>query len=736
MHPLATPTPRTIVSKTFVLASILASMAASSSFAQVATWASAPATPGSWGVAANWDPAAVPGVLDTAIIGNGGTATIADGDTFAILGVQLDNGTINQTGGTLDSSANLAGTVFNVGAVSGGTGTYTASGGSVMNLGTTRIGQFGGTGSVILSGSAVYNGVNNGDTWLGDQAGSVGTLTLQDSAQWLIANNALVVGREGGTGNLNMSGDSLIIQGGNNTYLGGDAAGTVATITMSGNSSITNTAGEIWLGQNGSNATFTLSGSAKIEATNNWLAIGRAGASGTVTLTDDAKLLKSGGGGNIQLASGGGSAVLNAEGNSLVQTNNSIYIGDGGTGTFNVRGTATVDAGSEIWVGQNGGNGTMNIESGSVTLNNWLAVGRENATGTLNISGGTLTKNGGGNITTSALGAAPTSVINQTGGAIIVNSGEVWIHESGNSTSDWTATGGTGTFLAAINIYQGGTGGTASLTVGGSAVYNVPVIRNKTNGTLNVSGTGNLTIADTYFASGGTTNFTGGTFTVPQVIIDNGTNVMNFSGGTQNIGKLQINSGTILDTVTGYVIKAGQTILGTGNGTSLILRQMSTTDGTSRVSMADGATNSLAQLTFQGGLVMSAGGGFEFDVNGTTVRNDRMFAPDLTLGNNVSIKLNNLHLGSMVENTYYTLTLMTGGLDDGSWLNSANFNFITDGTIAFDPNFGVNGILVNTDSRLLQVRIASVQAVPEPSTFAMLALGLPGAMLVLRRKRA
>ncbi len=78
----------------------------------------------------------------------------------------------------------------------------------------------------------------------------------------------------------------------------------------------------------------------------------------------------------------------------------------------------------------------MNIESGSVTFNNWLAVGRENATGTLNISGGTLTKNGNGNITTSALGAAPTSVVNQTGGAIIVNSGEVWIHESGTSTSD------------------------------------------------------------------------------------------------------------------------------------------------------------------------------------------------------------------------------------------------------------------------------------------------------------
>ncbi len=170
MHPLATPTIRTIVSKTIVLASTFATLAATSSFGQVTeTWASAPATPGSWGVAANWDPAAVPGVLDTAVIGNGGTAIIADGDNFAILGVQLDNGTILQTGGTLDSSANLAGTVFNVGTVSGGTGTYTASGGSILNLGTTRIGQFGGTGSVTLSGSAVYNGVNNGDTWLGDQ---------------------------------------------------------------------------------------------------------------------------------------------------------------------------------------------------------------------------------------------------------------------------------------------------------------------------------------------------------------------------------------------------------------------------------------------------------------------------------------------------------------------------------------------------------------------------------------
>jgi hypothetical protein len=725
------------VPKTLVLASVLATLAVGASRAD-SNWIADPLTPSSFGVGANWDTGGqpiVPSTTDIAFIANGGTATVADGDIFTILGLQIDSGALTQTGGTLDSSASTTGTIFNVGTAAA-TGSLTASGNSTLNLGTARIGQNGGTGTVSLSGFASYIGVNNGDTWLGDQVGSTGTLNMQDDSKWIIGNNALVVGRGGGAGNLNMSGSSIITQAGNNTYLGGDQAGTIATVNMSGDSSLTNTAGEIWLGQNGSTATFNLSGNAKIEATNNWMAIGRAGASGTVTLSDSAQLLKSAGGGNLQLASGGGTAVLNAEDTSHVMTNNSIYIGDGGTGTFNVRDSAVVDVGSEIWIGQNtGAVGVMNLESGTVTLNNWLAVGRENSSGTLNIFGGTLIKNGGGNITTSALGAAPTSVINQTGGAIVVNSGEVWIHESGTSTSDWTATGGTGTFGAAINIHQGA-GGTSSLTVGGTAVYTAPVIRNKTNGTLNVSGTGSLTVADTYFASGGTTNFSGGTFSVPQIIVDNGTNVMTFTGGTQNIGKIQINSGTILDTVTGYAIKAGQTILGTGNGTSLIIRQMSTTDGTSTVTMADGATNSLAQLTFQGGLVMANGGGLEFDVNGTTVRNDRMFAPDLTLGNNVSIKLNNLHLGSMVENTYYTLTLMTGGLDDGSWLNGATFNFVTDGTIAIDTSFGVNGVLVNTDSRLLQVKIASVQAVPEPSTYAMLALGLPGAMLVLRRKRA
>lgn len=741
MHPLANPTPRTLVPKTLVLASVLATLAVGTSRAD-SIWIANPLTPSSFGLGANWDTAGqpvVPSTADIAFIANGGTATVADGDIFTILGLQIDSGAVIQTGGTLDSSASTTNTIFNVGTTAS-TGSFTASGSSILNLGTTRIGQNGGTGTVTLSGTSIYNGINNGDTWLGDQVGSTGTLNLQEDSQWIIGNNALVVGRGGGAGTLNMSGNASLTQAGNNTYLGGDQADSTSTVNMSGFSKLTNTAGDIWIGQNQSTAVVNLTDDAVIEATNSWIAIGREGSTSTVTLSDRSKLLKSGGGGNIEISSAGGAAgvgTLIAQGNSTVQTNNSIHIGvrGGSNGVFTVKDNATVDVGSEIWISNEGGTGVMNQEGGSVTLNNWFAVGRDNGNGTFNISGGTFTKNGNGNITTSALGAAPTSVINQTGGAIVVNSGEVWIHESGTGTSTWTATGGTGTFLAAINIHQGA-GGSSSLNIGGNAVYTAPVMRNKTNGTLNLSGNGSLTLSDTYYASGGTTNFTGGAFSVPQIIIDNGTNVMSFGGGTQNIGKITLNASTVLDTVTQYVIKAGQTIAGTGNAAMRVERSMKTTDGTSVVSMADGATSSTGNLTFATGLDASAGATVSLDVNGATTRADRIIAFNLNLGNTINLQLNNLHLGSMVENTFYTISLFSGNLDEGDWFNTAIFNFVTDGTIAVDTAFGNNGVNFDPNNKVLQVRIASVQPVPEPSTIAMFALGLPAAMLVLRRKRA
>ncbi len=132
-----------------------------------------------------------------AILDNGGTIQIVDGDFFTINKLSAWNGTITQTGGTLytesfgDPAVNPA---FSIGGSAGQTATYNVSGGAAIVGGLVRIGEAGGMGVMSLSNTSSYASTAGWDSWIGD-GGGTGTLTLSDSATWTITGNALVVGR-------------------------------------------------------------------------------------------------------------------------------------------------------------------------------------------------------------------------------------------------------------------------------------------------------------------------------------------------------------------------------------------------------------------------------------------------------------------------------------------------------------------------------------------------------------
>ena len=125
-----------------VVAAVFLHVSAGSSYAADCTWQHDPSTAGDWLDPSNWDPSA-PGLLDRALIDNGGTASIAVG-SVRVAGVIAGGsftGSVLHTGGTNV----VGGTVF-LGRDSGADGAYALTGGSlaskVQNVGYGGQGLF------------------------------------------------------------------------------------------------------------------------------------------------------------------------------------------------------------------------------------------------------------------------------------------------------------------------------------------------------------------------------------------------------------------------------------------------------------------------------------------------------------------------------------------------------------------------------------------------------------------
>ncbi|HEY1787867.1 MAG TPA: autotransporter-associated beta strand repeat-containing protein, partial [Verrucomicrobiae bacterium] len=231
----------------------------------------------------------------------------------------------------------------------------------IMTAGTITLtggGQFlvggGGNGTLIQSGGTI----NVFNQYLVPQSGNtstdMGTNILSGTAV-LNAHDWIAVGRDGGYGELDISGGASITRdnasdGGANFTVGSGGPG----LLNQNGGNITNNAGDTFIGE---------------------------AASGTWNLNSGVANL----GTTFIGYTSGGNGTLNLNGGTFLAS--SLTIGNGGVGTMSFNsGTANV---GPIVICANTGNGTLNLNGGTLQTSG-IKAGSSSAVSTLNLNGGTL----------------------------------------------------------------------------------------------------------------------------------------------------------------------------------------------------------------------------------------------------------------------------------------------------------------------------------------------------------
>jgi autotransporter-associated beta strand protein len=341
----------------------------------------------------------------------GGSLTVGGTDDMFI-GRDRGTGVITQSGGVVDfnhntyigngnnANSNTSGTyslsagVLNVkrefvigreGANATHTGTLNITGGTITKTGDEKmiVGQNNGKGFVVQSGGAIS--VNN-ELFVGNEnSGAEGTYTLSGTGTLNVASE-VVVGRESGTGILNVNGGTITTTGNGNMYVGrrngtGTLNQTAGTITV---------IKEFGVGTRDDNkigtGTYNLSGTGAITVANNIFIGKELGASGTMTMTGGTMT----GSDKLILGHNQATGVLTQSGGT-VTTTNEVYIGNENSassiGTYTLSGSANLNVGNEVQVGRDNGTGTFNLNGGTVNANK-ISGGTGSAT--VNFNGGLL----------------------------------------------------------------------------------------------------------------------------------------------------------------------------------------------------------------------------------------------------------------------------------------------------------------------------------------------------------
>ena len=442
---------------------------------------------------------------------SGGTLTKTGGDeTF--VGRDQGTGTITQSGGTLTLNHNLY-----VGQSSGSTGTYNISGSSVLNVARDFVvGRESGTGTLNMTGGTITktgdekfivghnNGVGtvvqsggtisaNNELYIGNEnASASGTYTLSGTGALNISNE-VVVGRESGTGVLNVDGGTLTTSGNGNMYVG-RRNGTGTLNQSAGTISVNK---EFGVGTRDDNkigtGTYNLSGGL-LTASNNIFIGKEQGASGTMTMTGGTMT------GSDKLIVGHNQATGSLSHSAgTVNVQNEIYIGNensaSSVGTYTLSGSAVLNVGNEVQVGRDNGTGTFNLNGGTVTTKK---IEGGNGSATVNFNGGIVKakqdesnfitnldtanlQGGGAVINSDGYQLATSQVFTGTGGITKNGAGTLTLSSTSSFSGATTVAGGT--LVISGNISTSSlTTVNSGATLSGSGTVGAAVI----NGTLAV----------------------------------------------------------------------------------------------------------------------------------------------------------------------------------------------------------------------------------------------------------
>jgi autotransporter-associated beta strand protein len=457
---------------------------------------------------------------------SGGSLTKTGGDqTF--VGRDNGTGTLTQSGGTITLNHD-----FYVGQGGGGNGTLNVSGSAVLNTGRDFvIGRESGNGTLNMTGGTItktgdeklivgHNNATgtvvqsggtitaNNELYIGNEnASASGTYTLSGTGALNVANE-VVVGRESGTGVLNVNGGTITTSGNGNMYIG----------RRNGTGTLNQTAGtigvnrEFGVGTRDDNkigtGTYNLSGGS-IAVANNFFVGKEQGASGTMTMTGGTMT------GSDKLIIGHNQATGNlSHSGGTVNVQNEVYIGNENSaasiGTYTLSGTGVLNVGNEVIVGRDNGTGTFNLDGGTV---NATKISGGSGSATVNFNGGVLNakrdeaniienldtanvQGGGVKINSNGFNVATSQVLSGTGGLEKSGAGSLTLSANHTYAGTTMVTAG----LLKVNGSVGSVEVHSGASLGGSGTTGSLLV----NGTLTPgNSTGIMNVGSTTFLGGG-----------------------------------------------------------------------------------------------------------------------------------------------------------------------------------------------------------------------------------------
>ncbi len=715
-------------------------------------------------------------------VATGAAADILNGYNLTVNGNFANTGSISiESGGTLTRSADTAnyGSMTLNGGALNVSGTFNNNGSFQFNSGTLRnsfvnstVGNFnwtGGTesGNLTNNGQITISGTNGGQTveyygaltnhgtitqqgnasvWFDDTVGSYG------SANGGIINNAT-------DGIYNLTGDGNMSRGygvsfaynGAATYndgLGGGTINNAGLFEKTGGSGVSVVDPYI---------VFNNTGTVKVDSGTIELQGGGTSTGGTFVFSNGGSVrlnsgytfsgLNSGSGdGILEIAAGnlsvsaGDTATLNFTGESEVLLSGGSI---GGTG-------AMINAGTFTWTGGNvngGGNGTGGLTNeGSMLISgvNRQTVGYES----LLTNHGTITQQGNASVwfddTVGSYGSANGGIINNATDGIY------------NLTGDGNMSRGYGVSFAynGAATYNDGLGGGTINNAGlfektggsGTSVVDPYVVFNNTgtvevdSGTLSLQGgvtqqSGNTLMGGTWNVKNNSTlSFVGeGEITTNKASVTlsgANSNFTNFNLVNNNQGSFNLSNGRSFTTV-GNLANSGQVNIDKTSSLNVNGTFSQTATGslagegalTGNASLSGTIEAGDAGLTINGNLTLNSDGILKFDLGSINVQGN------LTLDNaNLSL---NLALGNspLAHGTQLTLLTYTG---TETGLLDYNGIALQDGSLF---NYGVNTFQISYAFGDPSVTL-TIETVPEPSTCAMLGIGVVLLAFTARSKKS